>query len=220
MCAVNVLPMSDDAVATMLVLPDGSEIAFQDYFVRRHHDVEIAGVRVEPDGARPTADVLDVIGHADVVVIAPSNPLVSIAPLRALPGIDDALAARRQSVVAVSPIVGGHALKGPAERMLVELGHEPSVVGIARLYSPIASALVIDPVDAAHADAVEAEGMRAVITPSVMSSPQAAKALAAATLDAAPPVNGRAVSAAARCRRRASSTAPSRGGCGRAPVTR
>ena len=85
---------------------------------------------------------------ADTIVIAPSNPIVSIGPIRALPGVDELLAARRTHTVAVSPIVGGAALKGPADRMLVELGHEASVVGVARLYAPIASALVIDTIDA------------------------------------------------------------------------
>lgn len=181
---VDVMPVSDDLIATMLNLPDGTEISFQDYFVRRHHDVEITGVRIAADGATPTAAALGAIVDADAVVIAPSNPLVSIAPLRILHGIDDALIARRDTVVAVSPIVGGHALKGPAERMLVELGHEPSVVGVARLYAPITAALVIDPVDAHLADAVEREGVRAVVSPSVMSTPGAAAALATATLGA------------------------------------
>ena len=117
-------------------------------------------------------------------MIAPSNPIVSIGPIRALAGVDEILG-RATSVVAVSPIVGGAALKGPADRMMVELGHEPSVVGVARLYAPIAAALVIDPVDAHLADAVEAEGMRAVITPSVMSTPAIGAELARATLLAA-----------------------------------
>ena len=108
-------------------------------------------------------------------MIAPSNPIVSIQPLRALPGVDDALARRRDTVVAVSPIVGGRALKGPADRLLRELGHEPSVVGVARLYAPIASALVIDPVDAELAGAVAAAGMRPVVAPSVMSTPRASR---------------------------------------------
>ncbi len=125
---------------------------------------------------------------ASTVVIAPSNPLVSIGPIRALPGVDDLLGARRDRVVAVSPIVGGAALKGPADRMLTELGHEPSVVGVARLYAPIAAVLVIDPVDAHLADAVESTGMRCVVTPSVMSSPDRARDLAAATVAA---VSGR-----------------------------
>jgi LPPG:FO 2-phospho-L-lactate transferase len=119
------------------------------------------------------------------VVIAPSNPIVSIGPIRALAGVDELLAARRETVVAISPIVGGAALKGPADRMLEELGHEPSVVGVARLYAPIASILVIDPVDAHLAEAVEAAGMRALVTPSVMSTPEVARELAIQTLAAA-----------------------------------
>ena len=137
--------------------------------------------------ARPTDDVLDALGTAATIVIAPSNPIVSIGPVRSLPGIDELLAGRRDRVVAVSPIVGGAALKGPADHMLAELGHEPSVVGVARLYAPIAAALVIDPVDADLAPEVEAVGMRAVVTPSVMSTPEIAADLARRTLAAVAP---------------------------------
>jgi LPPG:FO 2-phospho-L-lactate transferase len=182
---VWILPMTDDEVSTHLILDDGSELEFQDYFVRLHHDIEVSAVNIETAGAQPTAAVLAAIGDATSVVIAPSNPLVSIQPLRALPGIDDALARRRDTVVAVSPIVGGRALKGPADRLLRELGHEPTVAGVARLYAPIAAALVIDTIDSDLAGAVEAAGMRAVITPSVMSTPEAAARLAQATLAAA-----------------------------------
>jgi LPPG:FO 2-phospho-L-lactate transferase len=181
---VVVLPMTDGEVSTHLLLGDGSDLPFQDYFVRLHHDVEVTAVSIETAGALPTSAVLAAIDDAETVVIAPSNPLVSIQPVRALPGIDESLVRRRDSVVAVSPIVGGKALKGPADRLLRELGHEPSVAGVARLYAPIASALVIDPVDRALAGAVENAGMRAVIAPSVMSTPEDAARLAAATLAA------------------------------------
>ena len=110
---------------------------------------------------------------------------MSIGPVRALPSVEQVLAGRRDQVVAVSPIVGGAALKGPADRLLAELGHEPSVVGVARLYAPIASTLVIDPADAALAPDVEAAGMRALVVPSVMTDAATAAALAAATLSAA-----------------------------------
>ena len=110
--------------------------------------------------------------------------MVSIGPLRVVAGVEAALAGRRPRNVAVSPLVGGRALKGPADRMLTELGHEPSVVGVARLYRDIASTLVIDPADRGLAAAVEAEGMRAVVVESVMSTPAAAAALAQATLAA------------------------------------
>jgi LPPG:FO 2-phospho-L-lactate transferase len=182
--AVRLVPMSDDPVATRLVLPDGSELAFQDYFVRHHHDVEVAAVRFAHDGARPTAAAVDAIDDADVLVVAPSNPIVSIGPLRALPGIDAQLTARRERNVAVSPIVGGRALKGPADRMLVELGHEATVVGVARLYRDIAATLVIDPADADLSDGVLAAGMRPVVVDSIMSTPARAAALAEATIAA------------------------------------
>jgi LPPG:FO 2-phospho-L-lactate transferase len=182
---LTLLPMTDDRFRTMITLADdGSEIAFQDYFVRLRHSATVSGVRFD-HRAVPTPQVLQALDASAIVVIAPSNPLVSIAPIRDLPGVDDALARRSTTVVAVSPIVGGAALKGPADRMLVELGMEASVVGVARLYASIADALVIDPVDAGLADAVEAEGLRCVIEPSVMSTPERAESLARACLAAA-----------------------------------
>jgi LPPG:FO 2-phospho-L-lactate transferase len=181
--AIRLLPMTDDRLATMIELETGEEVSFQDYFVRLRHAVPVRAVRFDGT-AGPTSQVLDALGAAATIVVAPSNPIVSIGPLRWLPGIDELLARRRERVVAVSPIVGGAALKGPADHMLAELGHEPSVVGVARLYAPIAAALVIDPVDAERAADVEAAGMRAVVTPSVMTTPELAAALARATLDA------------------------------------
>ncbi|MGI9051588.1 MAG: 2-phospho-L-lactate transferase [Ilumatobacteraceae bacterium] len=180
---IRIMPMTDERVATEVELVDGEIVGFQDYFVRLGHGVPVAAVHIRGAGA-PTAEVLEVLESADVVVIAPSNPLVSIGPIRALAGVDDVLAARRESVVAVSPIVGGLALKGPADRMLTELGHEPSVVGVARLYAPVASVLVIDPVDAALAPAVADAGIRPVVVASVMTDEQRAGELARATIAA------------------------------------
>jgi LPPG:FO 2-phospho-L-lactate transferase len=181
---LHLLPMSDDRFRTMVTLAGtDEEIGFQDYFVRLRHEVPVRSIRFDHDGAGPTPAVVDALA-ADAVIVAPSNPLVSIGPIRALPGVDERLGARRSSVVAVSPIVGGAALKGPADRMLAELGFEPSVVGIARLYAPIADTLVVDPVDARLAADVEAAGMRCVVTPSVMSTPEIAASLARACLGA------------------------------------
>ncbi len=137
-------------------------------------------VRFDHDDATLSAPARAAIETADVVVIAPSNPIVSIGPIRALRGVDELLGQRRESVVAVSPIVGGAALKGPADRMLADLGHESSVVGVAELYRSIAATLVIDPVDESLAAAVESAGMRCVVTPSVMTSIEVAAELAAA----------------------------------------
>ncbi|GAC1478684.1 MAG: 2-phospho-L-lactate transferase [Acidimicrobiales bacterium] len=183
---LRVLPMSDQRVQTMVTIrvDDGlEEIGFQDYFVGRRHQVEVASLRFAGSTAAIAGPgVLDAIAGADTVIICPSNPLVSIAPIRAVPGIEAALAARRERVVAVSPIVAGAALKGPADRMLTELGHEASVVGVARLYAPVAATLVIDDADAALAAAVEAAGMRCIVAPTIMSGRAEAAALATTVL--------------------------------------
>ncbi len=190
---VRVLPMSDDPVRTRLVLAEeaegvsaGTEVAFQQYFVALRHAVAVRSVRFDGAAeAAPAPGVLDAIRDAEVVVVSPSNPVVSIGPILAVPGVREALAARRDQVVAVSPIVAGAALKGPADRLLVELGHESSVVGVARLHAQWAGTLVIDEQDAHLKAAVEAEGVRAVVARTVMSSPKVAASLATTVLDAA-----------------------------------
>jgi LPPG:FO 2-phospho-L-lactate transferase len=182
---LRLLPASNEAVRTMVTVEGEGEIGFQDYFVGRQHSVAVTSVRFDgASEAQPAPGVLDSIGGADVVVIAPSNPIVSIGPVLAINGVRDAVTARRARNVAVSPIVAGAALKGPADRMLRELGHEPSVVGVARLYAELASVLVVDEADAALAGEVQATGMECLVVPTVMSSPAVAAALARATLEA------------------------------------
>jgi LPPG:FO 2-phospho-L-lactate transferase len=144
--------------------------------------VRVAGI----DTARAGPDVIATLERADVIVIAPSNPIVSIGPVRAVAGVDDVLRRRRHRVVAVSPIVAGAALKGPADRMLVELGHEASVVGVARLYRDVAATLVIDTADAELATAIEDAGMHCVVTDTIMHAPGVAAALAARVLEVVP----------------------------------
>lgn len=173
----RVVPVTDDPLRTTVAVADG-EISFQEYFVGRQHAVPVTNVRFDgATAATPAPAVLPALADAHRVVIAPSNPMVSIDPVLAVPGVRDALIDRRVDTVAVSPIVGGKALKGPADRMLLELGHEASVVGIARLYAPLAATLVIDEADAGSADAVEAEGMRCVVTDTIMSDPERSAAL-------------------------------------------
>jgi LPPG:FO 2-phospho-L-lactate transferase len=189
---VRLLPASDDAVRTMLTLaedsdlgPAGTEVAFQDYFVRLHHGVAVRAVRFAgAAAARPTAQVVEALATDGPIVVCPSNPIVSIGPLLAIPGILDALTARREDITAVSPIIAGAALKGPADRLMAELGTAPSVVGVARLYAPWVSTLVIDEADRASAPAVEAEGVRCVVAPTIMDSPERAAALARVVLHA------------------------------------
>lgn len=176
---LRLLPVTDDPVRTMVTLADGGdEVGFQEYFVQRRHSVPVASVRFDgAESARPAPDVLAAFAYAERVVIAPSNPIVSIDPVLAVPGVRAALEARRADTIAVSPIVAGSALKGPADRLLEELGHEATVVGVARLYAPLAEALVIDHADAALADAVAAEGMRPIVAESIMRTPEIAAAL-------------------------------------------
>ena len=182
---VRLLPMSDDAVRTRVSVRGEGEISFQEYFVGRQHAVPVEAVRFEgAETSRPGPAVIDVIGSAERIVICPSNPIVSIGPLLAVPGIRAAVEARRHHAVAVSPIIAGAALKGPADRMLTELGHEPSVVGVARLYAPLAATLVIDDADADRVAEIEAAGMRAVVAPTIMKDPAAAAALAKVVLEA------------------------------------
>lgn len=180
----RVVPVTDDRVRTMVTIDDGTEIGFQEYFVGLGHDVDVRAVRFDgADTSTPGPEALDALSAADTVVIAPSNPIVSIGPLFAIPGIRDAVTSRREHTVAISPIIGGVALKGPADRMLRNLGHESSVVGVARLYAPLAATLVIDRADADLVGAVEAEGLTCIVTDTVMATPDRAATLAAAVLE-------------------------------------
>ena len=188
---LRLLPISDDPIQTRITPAepaDAPEIDFQDYFVAQRHGIAVRAVRFAGiEAAQPAPGVLDSLDSAGVVVVAPSNPFVSIGPVVEVPGVRATLSRRRDSVVAVSPIVGGTSIKGPAGAMMRELGHEPSVVGIARLYAEFASTLVIDDSDRDLADAVADAGMTPVVTDTIMSSPERAAALARTTLDA---VNG------------------------------
>ncbi len=182
----NMMPMSDDQVATKVdILEDGiaATISFQEYFVKRRHGVPVTGVEfVGATTAMPT--FINNLHTSEAIIIAPSNPIVSLGPIRALSGVDAALTFNRDRVVAISPIVAGAALKGPADRMLVELGHEASVVGVARIYAPICSTLVIDQQDEALQSAVEREGMKCVVADTIMRTPQITQVLARKVLQA------------------------------------
>ena len=184
----QIVPMTNQDVSTVVELDHdcvagkaGEKISFQEYFVKYKHNIAVRSVNfVGIEDAKPNA--LSQLATADAVVIAPSNPIVSIGPIRALNGVDATLSKIRDRVVAISPIVGGHAIKGPADRMLTELGHESSALGVAKMYSEIASTLILDNVDASLKPAIEALGMRCVVTNTVMSDPKISAALARTTL--------------------------------------
>lgn len=162
------LPMSDDPVATLVRTPAG-ELAFQDYFVRRHHSDDVLGVRFSGiEEAQPTAQIRAAVESAEAIVFCPSNPIVSIGPILAVPGMRDLLARSHAPRVAVSPIVGGRALRGPADRMLAGLGVAVSPVGVAALYRDVVDGIVIDEQDSAEAAAIEDLGLRVLVTQTVM----------------------------------------------------
>ncbi len=195
---LSILPASCDLLRTMVTLaeddpegtdtpplPAGTEISFQEYFVQRQHGVPVSAVRIAGVAdARPSPGVIESIRDSEFIIVAPSNPIVSIEPVLAIPGVREAVSARRSKVIAVSPIVAGAALKGPADRMLTELGHEASVVGVARLYREFSGTFVIDVADEAHAPEIEALGMRCVVTPTVMKTPALAADLGRSILEA------------------------------------
>jgi LPPG:FO 2-phospho-L-lactate transferase len=163
-----VLPMSDEKVSTVLKTPAGL-LEFQEYFVRRGQRDEVLGVELRGiEKARPTDAVLEALVAADMVVLCPSNPVVSLGPILALAGIRGVLAASSAPKVAVSPIVGGRALKGPADRMLASLGHEVSAAGVAAMYEGLVDGMVVDRVDEGERAGIEALRMRSLVTDSVM----------------------------------------------------
>ncbi|MEX2184591.1 MAG: 2-phospho-L-lactate transferase [Chloroflexota bacterium] len=185
--APEILPMADEPVRTVVRTDDGW-LDFQEYFVHRHQEPAVHEVRFQGvESARPTAEVDAALRAADAVVIAPSNPIVSIGPILAVPGMRDALAAARARgvpVIAVSGIIGGAALKGPADRMLTSLGHESSALGVARLYEGLVDRFVLDDVDAGLEPAIAALGMRTVVTDTIMGG-DAGRARLAGTILAA-----------------------------------
>jgi len=181
----RLLPVTDDRLRTHLSVTSEADPAvaedldFQSWFVGRRHRGRVTAVRFEgAEEARPAPGVLEALAGAERIVLCPSNPVVSIGPLLAVAEVRQVMLDRRDDVVAVSPIVAGAALKGPAASLLADLGHEVSVVGVARLYASVAGTLVIDEADAELAAAVEAEGLRCVVAATVMHDQQAMTALA------------------------------------------
>lgn len=165
---VQVLPMSDDRVPTWVSTVEG-ELPFQEYFVLRQCQPEVSGFRFENAGlAHPSPGVMEAIGEADLIVICPSNPWVSVDPILSITGIREAVAGRM--TVAVSPIIGGRALKGPAAKMYAELGIDPSAVSVARHYNGLIDRIVIDNLDVRLAGEIEALGIQPLVTDTVMKT--------------------------------------------------
>jgi len=178
-----VLPMSDDPVSTVLETAEG-RLEFQEYFVRRGQRDEVLGIELRGiQDAGPTERVLAAVSAADAIVLCPSNPVVSVGPILALPGMTEALISSSAPKVAVSPIVGGRALKGPADRMLASLGHEVSATGVARMYAGLVDGMVVDRTDEGERAGIEVLGMRVLVTQSVMRDAEDRALLASETLE-------------------------------------
>ena len=174
----RLLPVTDDPVATLLDTPSG-RLAFQEYFVRRQHADAVLGITYEGiDAARPAPGVLDAVTGADVLVIAPSNPFLSVLPVLGVPGVREAVETTAARRVAVSPIVGGQAIKGPAAQILETLGHEVSALGVARLYEGLVDVMVVDDADAALRGPIEDLGFEVLVTDTIMGGPAGRERLA------------------------------------------
>jgi len=183
--ASHLVPATDDRIRTIVETDDG-DLEFQAYFVARRQEPEVRGIRLEGlERARASAAAIDALAAAEMIVLAPSNPIVSIGPILALSEIREAIASSAAPTLAVSPIIAGRALKGPADRMLASLGHEVSAVGVARLYVGVVDRFVLDEEDAALAPEVEALGMAAAVLPTIMSSETDRASLATRLLECA-----------------------------------
>ena len=182
----RIIPVTNDRLRTV-VQTDGGELAFQEYFVRRRARDAVLALRFDgADAAAPAPGVIEAIAGAGAIVIAPSNPFLSIEPLFAVAGVKRAVIDSPAPVVAISPIIGGAAVKGPAAEILASLGHDVSALGVARLYAGVADVFILDEEDAGLAGAIEAEtGLRCLAMPTLMSGAAEKRALAEAALAAA-----------------------------------
>jgi LPPG:FO 2-phospho-L-lactate transferase len=183
---VRLLPATDDRLRTFIGTDEG-ELDFQQWLVGHRAADLVRSVRFEGLPARPAPGVLDAIRAADVLVLAPSNPFVSLDPILAVDGVRDALVARREQVVAISPIIAGSAVKGPLAGMLETLGPAPGAVGVAQLLAPLAGSFVLDESDRILVPEVEALGLRAVVVPSLMRDLETSRRLAEAAISSVAP---------------------------------
>lgn len=179
----TILPATDDPLRTQIVTADGRRLDFQDYFVRERHAPEVAEVLFAGVAdAKPAPGVLESISSADIVVLCPSNPMLSLGPILAITGVRDALRAH-PNVVGVSPIVRGEALRGPAARIMRSMGIEPRASEVARFYADLLSAFVVDTTDADEGPIVVGLGLKALVLNTIMSNRRASRRLARKLLD-------------------------------------
>jgi LPPG:FO 2-phospho-L-lactate transferase len=182
----RILPMSDEPIPTIIDSNEGP-LHFQEYLVKRRAEPVVRGIRFAGvESAGPAPGVLDATSGADRILICPSNPLISIGPILAVPGVREQLRLHKEKVFAVCPIVGGKSLKGPSDKMLAQLGHKPTALGVAKLYADFTATFVIDPADKSQAAAISALGMKVAILPTVMKTRTQKRKLARALLSLSP----------------------------------
>src|SRR5579864_8214732 len=178
----RILPMSDQPIPTIIETRDGN-MHFQEYLIKHRTEPAVRGIHFAGiKHAHAAPGVLEAICDADRVIICPSNPLISIGPILAVPRIREQLRARKESVIAVCPIVGGKSLKGPSDKMLSQTGHESTAKGVAKLYADFTGTFVIDKADKKSADEIRALGMKVVVLPTVMKTTAQKRNLARALL--------------------------------------
>ncbi len=183
--ACNVLPMSNEPVRTMITGPEG-ELAFQEYMVRLRTELDVRSIRFAGiEDARPAPGVIETIREAEAIILAPSNPFVSIGPILGVAGVREALETTRAVRAAISPIIAGQVVKGPAAKMMTTLGYEVSALGVAKIYRGLIDLFVLDEQDRALAPEVEALGMRCLVTDTMMTSMERKAELARDVLTAA-----------------------------------
>jgi LPPG:FO 2-phospho-L-lactate transferase len=181
----TILPMTDAYTPTRVVTDQG-EMHFQEYFVRRRCEPRVREIRFDHiESARPSPGVLNAIIEAGLVIICPSNPFISIGPILAVPGVRESIVKTEATVIAISPIVGGKALKGPAADMLREFGHDVSALGVARLYGSLIDGFVLDEVDSGLARDISALGVKVFNTNTLMNTLESKKRLAEFALEVA-----------------------------------
>ncbi len=182
---VRIVPMSDDPAPTH-ILTDHGELHFEEYFVRERCQPAVRGVKLHAAGsARPAPGLLELLSDAETIIIAPSNPVVSVGPILALPGVRETIAASSAPVIAISPIVGGAAIKGPAVPLMQAVGLTPTAFGVAAAYADLLDGIVIDTVDAGLAPAIAELSIRPLVTNTIMRGMPEKTALARAALELA-----------------------------------
>ena len=184
----RILPVSDDPVPTIIDSNEGP-LHFQEYLVKRRAEPVVRCIRFRGvESARPAPGVLDAIASADRIIVCPSNPLISIGPILAVPHVREQLRTNKQKVFAVCPIVGGKSLKGPSDKMLAQLGHDSTALGVAKLYADFSGTFVIDPADKSQSAPISALGMKVAVLPTVMKTRQQKRNLARVLLSSSFPL--------------------------------